>query len=130
MPCGKTIKCNNIDIPSSTCTNRSMLIKSSITRNHGQLSAISWPIKNMTKQLVSAHDLMIKKPLKDILNDLKGNRLTVLKIIEEFCTIISSLIFLLLVSLVLFFIRWIKHMVLKRIETLENNVDDLVHELV
>jgi len=65
-----------------------------------------------------------------MLNDLKDGRLTVMTAIIEFGTIILSIIFLLFLSLILFFIRRIKHMVQKRVDTLERDIDDLAHPLI
>ncbi|CAF0985289.1 unnamed protein product [Didymodactylos carnosus] len=53
MPCGNTIKYTNTELPSSTCTNHSILIKSTAAGNYEQLSTISWPIQTMMKQLIS-----------------------------------------------------------------------------
>jgi hypothetical protein len=128
MPCGNTIKCTNTLLPSTTCANRSILIKSATTEKHEQLSNIAWSLKNMTKQLLSTYSLTTKNSFKDILDDLKDNRLTVTTAIKEFGTTILSIIFLLLLSFILFFIRWIKRIVQKRIDTLAKDVDDLVHE--
>ena len=77
MPCGNKINYANTELPSSTCTNRSILTKSTATDHHHQLSTIPWSIKNMTKELVSAYSLMLKKSLKHILDDLTDNRLSV-----------------------------------------------------
>jgi hypothetical protein len=130
MPCGNTIKCTNTELPSSTCTNRSILIKQTATGNHEQLSTIPWSIKNMTKQLVSTYNFTIRNSLKDILSDSKNNRITAITAIKEFGTIILSILFLLLLSIILFFIKWIRRMVQKRIDKLERDLDDLVHQLI
>ena len=78
MPCGNKINCANIELLSSTCTNRSILIKSTATGHHHHLSTIPWSIKKMTKELVSAYKLMLKKSLKHVLDDLTDNRLSVM----------------------------------------------------
>ncbi|CAF1037499.1 unnamed protein product [Didymodactylos carnosus] len=128
VPCGNAIKCTNAELPSSACINRSVLIKSSVTGKHEQLSTIPWPIKTMTKQLISTYKFTISNSLKDILDDLKDNRLTVTSVIKEFSALVLSIIFLLLLSFILFFVRWIKRVVQQRIETLEKDVDDVVHQ--
>jgi hypothetical protein len=84
----------------------------------------------MTQQLLSTYRLTIKNSLKNILDDLKDNQLTVITAIKEFGTIVLSIIFLLLLSFILFFIRWIKRLVQERLDTLEKDVDDLVHDSV
>jgi len=84
----------------------------------------------MTTQLIYAYNLIIKNSLKDILNDLKDDRLTVITAIKEFGALIVSIIFLFFLSFILFFIRWIKRMVQKRIDKLKRDVDDLVHALI
>ncbi len=129
-PCGNTIKCANTELPSSACINRSVLIRSTVTGEYEQLSTIPWPVKNMTQQLLSTYRLTIKNSLKNILDDLKDNQLTVITAIKEFGTIVLSIIFLLLLSFILFFIRWIKRLVQDRLDTLEKDVDDLVHDSV
>ena len=129
MPCGNKINCADTELPSSTCTNRSILIESTSTGHHHQLSTIPLSIKNMTKELVSAYNLMLKKSLKDILDDLTDNRLSVTTTIKEFAAIVLSVL-LLLLSCILLFLRWIKRMIQKRIDKLEKDVDDLVHEIV
>ncbi|CAF1473059.1 unnamed protein product, partial [Didymodactylos carnosus] len=96
VPCGNAIKCTNAELPSSACINRSVLIKSSVTGKHEQLSTIPWPIKTMTKQLISTYKLTISNSLKDILDDLKDNRLTVTSVIKEF----GALVFVLVLSII------------------------------
>ena len=130
MPCSNKINCANTELPSSTCTNRSILIKSTATGHNHQLSTITWSIKNMTKELVSAYNLILKKSLKHILDDLTDNRLSVTATIKEFGAIALSVLFLLLLSCILLFLRWIKRMIQKRIDKLEKDVDDLVHRIV
>ena len=131
MPCGNKTNCANTELPSSTCTNRSILIKLTATGHHHQLSTIPWSIKNMTKELVSAYNLMLKKILKTyMLDDLTDNRLSVITTIKEFGAIALSVLFLLLLSCILLFLRWIKRMIQKRINKLEKDVDDLAHEII
>lgn len=130
IPCGNTIKCPNTELISSTCTNHNVFVKLTTTGKYEQLSAISWPIKSTTKQLLTTYHLAIKDFLKDVLDDLRDNRLTVTTAIKEFGSIISSIVFLLLLSFILFFIRWIKRVVEKRIAKVESDVDNLVHELI
>jgi 1,4-dihydroxy-2-naphthoate octaprenyltransferase len=84
----------------------------------------------MTKQLVSTYNLMINNSLKEIVNDLKDDRLTVIKLLKEFGAIILSIISLLLLSFTSFFNRWRRNMNQERIGRLERNVDNIVHELI
>ena len=64
MPGGNKINRASTELPPSTCTNRSILIKSTATGHHQQQSTIPRSIKNMTKELVSAYNLVLKKILK------------------------------------------------------------------
>jgi len=128
MPCGNTIKCTNIELPPSICNNRSVLIKSTATGKYEKLSTIPWSIENMTEQLISNYKITIKNSLKNIINDLMDNRLTFKTILKEFGALTLSIIFLLFLSLILFFVRWVKRLVLKRMDKLEKDHDDLAHE--
>jgi hypothetical protein len=73
---------------------------------------------------------MINNSLKEIVNDLKDDRLTVIKLLKEFGAIILSIISLLLLSFTSFFNRWRRNMNQERIGRLERNVDNIVHELI
>jgi len=130
MPCGNTIKCPNDELASSTCTNRSVLIKSTATGKHEELSSVPRPIKNMIKQLLSTYQFTSKHSFNDIFDALRNNPLTSTALVKEFGSIILSIIFLLLLSLILLFIRWIKRMMQKRIDKLEKDIDDLLHQLL
>ena len=87
------------------CTNRNVLIKSAAAAEYQQLSSIPWPVKNMTTQLLSTYQITIKDSLKDILDGLGHNRLSVATAVTEFGSVILSIIVLLLLSIFLFFIR-------------------------
>ncbi len=130
LPCGNTMKCSNIELTSSTCTNRNVLIKATAEGQYEQLTTIPWPIKYMTKQLVLNYERAAKDSLENILHTLHNDAFDAITFAKEFATIILSLLFLFLSSWILLFIRWIKLMVLKRIVNLESNVDDLVHVIV
>ncbi len=77
MSYGPTITFNQFKcmtkLTSPTCTNHNVFIKSTATGKYEQLSVISWPIKNMTKQLLITFHLAIKDSFKDILDDLRDN---------------------------------------------------------
>ena len=51
-------------------------------------------------------------------------------VVKEFGIIILSIISLLGLAFVLFFIRWIKRLVQNRVDTPEKDVDNFIHELV
>lgn len=84
----------------------------------------------MTENLALTYEIVVKDSLKAILHILQHHRFNVITFIKEFGSLISSLLFLFLPSIILIFIRWIKCVVHKRIEKIENDVDDLVHEIV
>ncbi len=87
-------------------------------------------IKNMTKQLVSTYNLIIKDSLEDILNGLKDDRLIAMTVIKEFGKIILSALFLLFFLLIFLFIRWIKHTVQKSVEKVESDADDIAYAFI
>ena len=130
MPCGSAMKCTNTELPPSPCINRTVIIKSNFIGRQEQLSSIPWSIKNMTEQLISMNKLTTKNSYTDILHDVNDKKLTVTDMIKEFGAMILSIFFLALLSFILFFIRWIKHTVHQRINTLEKDVDDLLHPIV
>ena len=120
----------NLKTTSSTCTNRSVLIKATAEGQYEQLTTIPWPIKDMTKQLALNYERAAKDSLKNILHTLHNDPFDAITFAKEFGSLVLSLLFLFLSSFILLFIRWIKLMVVKRIVNLESNVDDLVHVVV
>ena len=127
IPCDNTIKCNNLELSSSSCTHRAIYIKSTNTIKYEEMSSIPWSTTNMTRQLISTYKHTIKNSLQDIINDFEDHQLTLTKVIKEFGSIVLSILFLLLLSIILFFIKWIKYMMHKRLDKLERDVDDFVH---
>ena len=127
IPCNNTIKCNNIELSSKSCTHRGIYIKSTNTRKYEEMSSIPWATTDMTRQLVSTFKHTIKKSLDDILNDSKDHQLTVTRVIKEVGLLILLTIFLVFISVISFFIKRMKHMVQKRLDKLERDVDDVVH---
>ena len=130
MPCGNRIKCANTELPSSPCMNRSILVQSTTVGEYETLSTVPWPVKTMTEQLRSIYILTLKNSIKNILDDLKDDHSSWTTFIKEFGSIILSILFLLLLSFIIFFLRWIKRLVQQRIETLEKDLDDVLHEFV
>lgn len=128
-PCDHAIKCVDVVIPSVSCTNRSTLIKSSVSGKYEKLYFIPWSIQNMTKQLISTYKNTMRSSLNDI-DYSKENQSTVKTTIKEIASLVLSILFLFFLSILLFFIRWIKRMVQKRLDTLEKDVDDIQHESV
>ncbi|CAF2144141.1 unnamed protein product [Rotaria magnacalcarata] len=126
LPCDHAIKCASAVIPSVACKNRSTSIKSPISGKYEKLYFIPWYIKNMTQQLKSTYENTIGSSLNDI-HYSKENQSTVITI-KEITSLVLSIIFILFLSIILLFIRWIKRIVQKRIDTLEKDVDDILHE--
>lgn len=129
LPCSNTMKCLNTELVSSTCSDRSVSIKSLVTGKYESLTIFPLPIKNMTQQLLSTYKLTLKNSLIDIFDDPKDNRLSIDMIIELIVIILCA-IFLLFLSFILFFITWMKRLVTKRVETIERDIDDYIHEHV
>ena len=129
MPCGYPIKCTHAELSPVTCINRRVMMKSTAHGKYEELTIIPCSINNMTKQIISTYELKIKNSIKDILKDLQNDKQSIMTTFQKFGEIILSILFLVFFSLILFFIRWIKHMVQKRLNKLEKDVDDLLHEL-
>ena len=129
VPCNHTITCTNVIIPPATCKNRKILVKSTTTDTYEETTTFSRPLNTMTNHLLSAYKTAQKNLMKDI-SSWDSNQYIITKYVKELVAIVPAIFFLLLLSITLFFIRWIKRMVQKRIDKLEKDVDDLVHELV
>ena len=80
----------------------------------------------MTKILISAYE--ITKKLLSGTNPPKENQ-SVVKTIKEIAVLVLSILLLFALSLSLLFIQCIKHIVKKRIDRFEKDVDDITHDL-
>jgi hypothetical protein len=129
IPCDNAVKCDNIEFSSTSCTQRSIYIKSTNMRKYEEMSSIQWSTTDMTKQLVSTYKRTLRTSFDDIFNDSKDNQLSATKIFKEFGVYILSTLLLLIISIVSFFIKWIKYMVKKRLDKLERDLDDVIHRL-
>ena len=82
------MKCFNIELTSSTCTNRSVLIKATAEGQYEQWTSILWPIKYMIKQLVLNYERAAKDSLKNILHTLHNYPFDVITFAKEFGSLI------------------------------------------
>ncbi|CAF1076786.1 unnamed protein product [Didymodactylos carnosus] len=130
IPCDNNIKCTNVQLASTACSNRIVLIKSIANEKYERLSSMPWSIKNMTMQLLTIYNLTTRNSLTSFGDNFKDNKFNPIMGIKEIGNIILSTVFIIFISLVLLFIRWIKHLVQKRIDKLEKDLDDIVHNVV
>ena len=108
------------------CTDRTTLIKSSTPGSFENIQLIPLPIKDMTETLIFAYK--ITKKLLSGTDSPKENQ-SIIKTTKEISALVLSILFLFALSLTFLFIQWIKHIVKKRIDRLEKDVDDITHEL-
>ena len=93
IPCDNIIKCNSIELSSSSCTHRALYIKSTNTGWYEEISTIPWSTAHMTRHLVSTYKHTIQKSVDGIFNDSKDDQLTVMKVINEFGILILLTLF-------------------------------------
>ncbi|CAF1314519.1 unnamed protein product [Adineta ricciae] len=127
LPCEQTMTCSDIKMLSSNCIDRKVLIKSSTTDEYEFLSTTPFSLQNMNIQLLSTYQFRVKTSFKNILDNLNNDRLTVKTVFKEFGVIVLSAFLFLFFSIVLFVVRYVKRLLVRRLEHLETNVDDLVH---
>jgi hypothetical protein len=130
IPCGYAIKCAYVHIPTPHCQKRIVLIKSQASGKYQYLSTAPWSVKDMVKEVQLTYALTLKNIFTEMMHTTENNTMTAARIVRDLSTIIFSTISVALFSLILLFIAWIRRAVQKRIDTLEKEVDDLMHEIV
>lgn len=127
LPCQSTIKCNNVEFSSSACRNRSVSIKSSSGHEYLKLAEDPWRTEKMASHLQSIYALTGMQLAAELSDQVLINRSPISHMVKEFYSLFLSILFLLLLSLTLAFLRWIKVTVQKRVTALERDFDDLVN---
>ena len=122
----RTIKCASIVMHPFACTDRTTLIKSTTAGSFENIQLIPLQIKDMTETLISTYE-NTKKLLSG--TDSRKENQSIIKTTKEIAALVLSTLFLFAFSLTFLFIQWIKHIVKKRIDRLEKDVDDITHEL-
>ena len=86
--------------------------------------------KDMVKEIQLTYALTLKNIFTDMMHTTTNDTMTAARIVRDLSAIIFSTISVALFSLILLFMAWIRRAVQKRIDTLEKEVDDLMHEIV
>jgi hypothetical protein len=130
IPCGYAITCANVHIPTPHCLKHTVLIKSQASGKYQHLSTAPWSVKDMVKEVQLTYALNLKNIFTDMMHITKNNTMTAARIFRDFSAMIFSTISLALFSLIILFMACIRRAVQNRFDTLETEVDDLMHEIV
>jgi len=126
MPCEKKIVCTDLQISSTRCVQRRVIVTPSFTSKLPNIPNFIVPIKNMSATLLSTYELQSQQSVNDVIKLIKSKKSKFQQFIHDLGIYILSGICFIILTVILYIIKFIKYKLQKEVNNLENAIEDML----
>ncbi|CAM4808984.1 unnamed protein product [Rotaria magnacalcarata] len=134
LPCGRPVRCSNVQLPSTTCsdTTVTLITKYSDNNNNNNNKQFSSALRlsRITDQLVSAYEIAARNAFHELQTEIDTNQTWNKKIIQKFGSTLISFLSLILISVLLLIIKIIKNKITKQVQYLQTEINKIQRDFI
>ncbi|CAF4817152.1 unnamed protein product [Rotaria socialis] len=130
FPCGRPVRCSNFLLPASACINTTIIVTNKHNNSLNKQPASVISLNNITKRLVSIYKAAAMNTLLKLQMEIDTQRTWINKILEDFGNILLSVLYLSILSILLFVINIIKNKISKKVNYMQTQINRMQKNLL